>query len=53
VVGIAALLLCSDVEVKRKEPLLMNPVQVGIDLGGMIRAGHPGWTSTAWRPPHL
>ena len=22
----------------------MNFVQVGIDLGGMIRAGHPGWT---------
>ena len=22
----------------------MNFVQVGIDLGGMVRAGHPGWT---------
>ena len=22
----------------------MNYVQVGIDLGGMVRAGHPGWT---------
>ena len=27
-----------------KEPLLINFVQVGIDLGGMIRGGHPGWT---------
>ena len=28
---------------EQKEPLLDNFVQVGIDLGGMIRAGHPGW----------
>ncbi len=44
VVGIAALLLCTDLEAQRKEPLLLNLVQIGIDLGGMIRAGHPGWT---------
>jgi hypothetical protein len=44
VVGISALLLCTDVEPQQKEPLLVNLVQVGIDLGGMIRAGHPGWT---------
>jgi hypothetical protein len=44
VVGIAALLLSSDLEPAAKEPLLVNYVQVGIDLGGMIRAGHPGWT---------
>lgn len=44
VVGITALLLCTDIEPKQKEPLLVNFVQVGIDLGGMVRAGHPGWT---------
>jgi hypothetical protein len=44
VAGVAALMLCSDVTPERKEPLLVNYVQVGIDLGGMIRAGHPGWT---------
>jgi hypothetical protein len=43
VVGIAALLLCTDLKPQEKEPLLVNFVQVGIDLGGMIRAGHPGW----------
>jgi len=45
VVGISALLLCTDLQ-QQKEPLLVNFVQVGIDLGGMVRAGHPGWT--AW-----
>jgi hypothetical protein len=44
IAGIAALLLCTDLPRERKEPLLINYVQVGIDLGGMIRAGHPGWT---------
>jgi len=44
VVGIAAVLLCTDLKPEQKEPLLMNYVQVGIDLGGMVRAGHPGWT---------
>jgi len=44
VVGISALLLCTDLRLEQKEPLLVNYVQVGIDLGGMIRAGHPGWT---------
>ena len=44
VVGISALLLCTDLEPAKKEPLLVNLVQVGIDLGGMVRAGHPGWT---------
>lgn len=44
VAGISALLLCTDLEPERKEPLLLNLVQIGIDLGGMIRAGHPGWT---------
>lgn len=42
--GICALLLCADLEPEQKEPLLVNYVQVGIDLGGMVRAGHSGWT---------
>jgi hypothetical protein len=42
--GISALLLCTDLKPAQKEPLLINFVQVGIDLGGMVRAGHPGWT---------
>jgi len=41
---IAALLLCTDLPSAQKEPLLVNYLQVGIDLAGMIRAGHPGWT---------
>ena len=44
VAGISALLLCTDLKPEQKEPLLVNFVQVGIDLGGMVRAGHPGWT---------
>ncbi|HEV7927280.1 MAG TPA: hypothetical protein VGR14_18145 [Verrucomicrobiae bacterium] len=42
--GLTALLLCTDLKPEQKEPLLVNFVQIGIDLGGMIRAGHPGWT---------
>ncbi len=42
--GLSALLLCTDLKPEQKEPLLVNFVQIGIDLGGMIRAGHPGWT---------
>ncbi|MCK4274966.1 MAG: hypothetical protein KAX78_00525, partial [Phycisphaerae bacterium] len=34
VVGISALLLCTDLAPQQKEPLLTNFVQVGIDLGG-------------------
>jgi hypothetical protein len=44
VVGIVALLLCTDLSPEQKEPLLVNYVQIGIDLGSMVRAGHPGWT---------
>lgn len=44
VAGISALLLCTCIPAEQKEPLLLNYVQVGIDLAGMIRAGHPGWT---------
>jgi len=43
VAGIAALLLCTDLAPEKKEPLLVSYVQVGIDLGGIVRAGHPGW----------
>ena len=42
--GISALLLCTDLKPEEKQRLLINFVQVGIDLGGMIRSGHPGWT---------
>ena len=44
VAGLSALLLCTDLQPEQKERLLVNFVQIGIDLGGMIRAGHPGWT---------
>ena len=44
VAGISALLLCTDIKPEQKETLLVNFVQVGIDLGAMLRAGHPGWT---------
>ncbi len=44
VVGICALLLCTDLPPEQKEPLLINYVQIGIDLGAMVRAGHSGWT---------
>jgi hypothetical protein len=43
VAGISALLLCTNLKPEQKEPLLVNYVQVGIDLGAMIRAGHPGF----------
>lgn len=46
VVGMAALLLCLDLKPAEREALLIRFVQAGIDLGGMVRAGHPGWT--AW-----
>jgi len=39
----AALILCANLPAEKKETLLVNLVQVGIDLGGMIRSGHPGW----------
>jgi hypothetical protein len=42
--GLAALMLCTDLKPEAREHLLVNFVQVGIDLGGMIRAGHPGWS---------
>ncbi|MCX6905008.1 MAG: hypothetical protein NTW03_16320, partial [Verrucomicrobia bacterium] len=47
VAGISALLLCTDLSPVQKELLLVNYVQVGLDLGGMVRAGHPGWLRRA------
>jgi len=42
-VGIATLLLCCDYTPEEKEGLLVNMVQVGIDLWGLVRAGYKGW----------
>jgi hypothetical protein len=42
-VGIATLLLMSDYTVAEKEPLLVNFIQYGIDLWGIVEAGYPGW----------
>ena len=42
--GTCALLLCTAFTPQQKELLLVNTVQVGIDLAGIVRAGHPGWT---------
>ena len=42
-VGMATLLLCSDFATAEKERLLVRFVQVGIDLMGLVRAGHAGW----------
>ena len=42
-VGIGALMLCCDFPPEQKEPLIINYVQVGIDLWGLVRAGHAGW----------
>ena len=42
-VGIASLVLMCDFSPEEKERLLVNFVQYGIDLLGIVRAGHPGW----------
>jgi len=42
-VGIASLVLMCDFPPEQKEPLLVNFVQYGIDLWGIVRAGHAGW----------
>ena len=44
-VGITTLLLMLDFPREEKEPLLINFLQYGIDLWGMVEAGHPGWTA--------
>jgi hypothetical protein len=41
-VSMAALLLTLDLRPEEKEPLLVCLVNYGIDLFGIIRAGHPG-----------
>jgi hypothetical protein len=41
--GLATLLLYSDFTTAEKESLLINFVQHGIDLWGMVRAGFRGW----------
>lgn len=41
--GVASLLLLLDYSRERKERLLINFVQYGIDLWGIVRAGHRGW----------
>jgi hypothetical protein len=42
-VGVASLVLLLDFPKERKERLLINFVQYGIDLWGVVRAGHRGW----------
>lgn len=42
-VGIASLLLMLDFPMSEKEKLLVNFVQYGIDLWGIVGAGHRGW----------
>ena len=42
-VGMASLILMTDLKPEEKEKLLIGLVQYGIDLWGMVRAGHPGW----------
>jgi len=41
--GNVALILCMDYKPEEKEPLLVDFVQAGIDLAGMVRNGHPGF----------
>ncbi len=41
--GMASLLLMLDFTAAQKEPLLVYLVQYGIDLHGIVRAGHSGW----------
>ena len=42
-VGNAGLLLSLDLPPEQKEPLLVYLTQYGIDLWGLVQAGHPGW----------
>jgi hypothetical protein len=42
-VGNAGLLLSLDFTHQQKEPLLVYLTQYGIDLWGLVQAGHPGW----------
>jgi hypothetical protein len=42
-VGTAGLLLSLSYTAEQKEPLLVYLTQYGIDLYGLVKAGHPGW----------
>jgi hypothetical protein len=42
-VSIAGLLLTLNYSTEAKEPLLVYLTQYGIDLYGLVQAGHPGW----------
>ena len=42
-VGMAGLLLTLNHTTEQKEPLLVYLTQYGIDLHGLVQAGHPGW----------
>jgi hypothetical protein len=44
-VGNAALLLTLDYTPEQKEALLVYLTQYGIDLHGLVAAGHPGWSA--------
>jgi predicted Fe-Mo cluster-binding NifX family protein len=44
-VGIGGLLLTLSFTPEQKEPLLVYLTQYGIDLYGLVQAGHPGWTA--------
>jgi hypothetical protein len=44
-VGIAGLQLSLSYTNEQKEPLLVYLTQYGIDLYGLVQAGHPGWTA--------
>lgn len=41
--SMAGLMLMLDLPPAKKERLLINMVQVGIDYWGLVRNGHPGW----------
>lgn len=45
VMSFAGLLLTLDVSAAEKEPLLIYLVQYGIDLYGLVQAGHSGWNA--------
>ncbi|MFH1809711.1 MAG: hypothetical protein ABIJ09_13270 [Pseudomonadota bacterium] len=45
VMGFAGLLLTLDFSDAEKEPLLVYLVQYGIDLFGLVQAGHDGWNA--------
>jgi hypothetical protein len=44
-VGTAGLLLSLSYTAEQKEPLLVYLTQYGIDLYGLVKAGHPGWSA--------